>query len=381
MKLELIIAYFLSVNISVLGMSNVSTNNNQNAATSSGNTEQIRYLKLGSVKSARSLLDYAAAAELEDKDLIFKKDYKRLSLRGIKKLFSKDQLDLIVKRNPDVRFACHTDLLECGDLESIKFLLEQGVNPNNTHISWLGGECWFSQYKIARLLLLYGLRLSPADDRYTQATYEKHIYPALTKPMKAAVFGDIESFNNLHNELSDRDSLYNRITGSYEHSQGRLNAALRYAAANCRVEMVKDLLGRGANPLAKCPDVSTDVASTEDLIIKLRYGGIGDTIGDTIGADFLDAREDSNTNIRNSYDVILELFKNSKLYTRRKTLGMYWQLRVLVDNGLSDIIPLMILHLDPEIAQQELEIAKQQVEDIESEFDRIHYNRAAAKRS
>ena len=77
MKLELIIAYFLSVNISVLGMSNVSTNNNQNAATSSGNTEQIRYLKLGSVKSARSLLDYAAAAELEDKDLIFKKNYKK----------------------------------------------------------------------------------------------------------------------------------------------------------------------------------------------------------------------------------------------------------------------------------------------------------------
>src|SRR3990167_1818056 len=367
MKLELIIAYFWSVNISVLGMSNISTNN-QNAATSSGNTEQIRYLKLGSVKSARSLLDYAAAAELEDKDLIFKKDYKRLSLRGIKKLYSKDQLDLIVKRNPDVRFACHTDLLECGDLESIKFLLEQGVNPNNTHISWLGGECWFSQYKIARLLLLYGLRLSPADDRYTQATYEKHIYPALTKPMKAAVFGDIESFNNLHNELSDRDSLYNRITGSYEHSQGRLNAALRYAAANCRVEMVKDLLGRGANPLAKCPDVSTDVASTEDLIIKLRYGGIGDTNG----ADSPDARE--------HYDTILELFKNSKCYTRRKALGMYWQLRVLADNGLRDLIPDMILRLNPEIAQQTPEIAKQQVEDIESEFDRIH-NRAAAKRS
>ena len=327
MKLELIIAYFLSVNIFVLGM---------------GPNHDIEYL------------GYEMYTETEFLTGMPLLDYRKISLKELKEQYNKKHLESS-SRKYNIKYACDSSLLEEGDIESIKFLLEQGVDPNLSNIELIGKKCWFSQYKIARLLLLYGLRLSPADDRETQATYEKHIYPALTEPMKAAALGDRASFDEI---------VQNNVQSSKpaDRWRGLFNAALRYAAANCHVGMVKDLLERGANPLAECPYVVDDVATTEDLIIRLRD------------------REDHNTNIRNSYDTILELFKNSNWFARKKALGMYWQLRVLADNGLCDIIPLMILHLYPEIAQQELEIAKQQIEDIESEFDRIHYNRAAAKK-
>ena len=248
-----------------------------------------------------------------------------------------------------------------GDYECTKFLLEHGCDSNRTDIANVGKHYrWFNCPGVARLLLLYGSRIPNLDDDYF---LRKRVYPALSKIMKAACLGDIQSFNNLHNELSDRDSLYNRITGSYEHKQGRLNAALRYAAANCKENMVKYLLYCGANQFAKCPDVTENVASTEDLIIRLRN------------------REKSDSGFRASYDRIMYLFRNHKVSSFYRARKLYWQLRALAQNLIPDLIPNMITRLDPEITKQENpDLMTQQIEEIEKSFRMIHEHRVVASK-
>src|SRR3990167_10422345 len=103
--------------------------------------------------------------------------------------------------------------------------------------------------------------------------------------MRAAAIGDIEVFEKIVESK-------NKISKPDQHRRARFNAALRYAASNGQIGMVKYLLDNGASPLAECPDVAKEVASTVDLVKVLAN------------------REKVDSNIRNAYERIMDLFNS-----------------------------------------------------------------------
>ena len=195
------------------------------------------------------------------------------------KLFAKKlvDLDLINFRYKTSIFkngsACER-AVENGDLQTTQFLLEHGDHANANEKILIKSK----NPKITRLLMLYGAPI-PEPIQY-QKELSVHVWPAISIAMKAAALGNISEFENL--------------IRSKKNKQAILNSALRYAATNFQIAMVKYLLENEANPYAKCPDVVKEVKTTFKLIKTLRN------------------REDIDSNKYKLYDYMLNMFTSDK---------------------------------------------------------------------
>ena len=233
---------------------------------------------------------------------------RRIDIERARNLVKSDAITFDYDDSIMMKESAYSFAVRHAEAEIVELLLQNGEDVQYGYpLIRVGSETYFNYPKIAKSLMLYGARIHSHEQYF--AKLEKRVYPALSPAMKAAALGEIEEFN----EMS-----INR--------PGILNAALRYAAINARVDMVKYLLDRGANPDAKCPHVVERVAKTIDLI------------------NILMCRSKSDQKLHQDYVQILRLF-NLKLAPKK----YYWHLRALDKNQLKDQIPQILRCIVPSL--------------------------------